>query len=473
MMLSISSIFTIQTDSECAANIVAIETLITKGIYKFTLLGMPTKTASDSKDRVYSALRSSGLLNLKSDNRKIIVNITPENTLKKEGFYDLGIAISCISCIDTQIPDKRALILGGLSISGQIIPTERIKHAVYAAYTHNISVILCSQADKSYLSDHTLEKLGKCGIYIIAADSLREIIDLYKQNSYSLLPAPKKYEEQSEYKDANDNIDIENMDHILRALCISISGGHHILIETPLTPAIKQLSADMCTFTAEKHFGREAYSAYRDKKLDSDQKINILYLENVKTYSKNYIQGNQLSHKDSIVALYTPCTCGYQYTFFEANTQEKKCICSQRSILQHKRHIESTYFDIFNIHISNTQLSQLKQIDKEHIKALHQLINQVRHVQFIRHSRELKLTEQEIFMFPDNLYLNIYRNIDLLMEDIDQGDRDLFENHSGKENLLRIARTIQDIFDCKTKKQSLISRKALLLAISYIPKMDF
>ena len=89
MMLSSNTIYTIQTDIKNSNTITVIETLITKGIYRFTLLGMSMKQASDTKDRVYSALRSSGLLNLKSDNRKIatekkIPPVDPVKSLERE-----------------------------------------------------------------------------------------------------------------------------------------------------------------------------------------------------------------------------------------------------------------------------------------------------------------------------------------------------------------------------------------------------
>jgi predicted ATPase with chaperone activity len=487
MMLSLSSIFTLQIDKDAEEDIVAVETLITKGIYRFTVLGMPTKTGADTKDRVYSALRSSGLLNLKSENRKIIVNLSPEHTQKKEGIYDLSIALSCISCIDQNFPSVRILALGGLSISGHIVPTYRLKHAIYTAYTHNIPVIVCNKKDLDSIDRNDVLNLQSCGIRIISSDSLKDAVDQLK-NEYavrtdvSMQKNPENSISRKISRYAMPDIDFENTFPLLRALEIALAGGHHILIQTPISFSTKQTCANICSYVQKRHVGREAHAAYKDKRRDIDPETGILYAENIKNYSKTSIEERKMPYRDSIVGLYTSCTCGYQYSFFEKNAGERRCICSQRLILQHRRSIQTTYFDLFNMHFMHIENNFSHEDAMADIAAAHALIHIVRNVQFERYAKEQGLSKEAVYMFKDNSYLNAYRDKVRLMHELEQDCGDLLERQVQTENILRIARTIQDIFDVFTykgnvdrilKNQSLISRKALILSLSYMPKMDF
>ncbi len=472
MMTSSNTIFTIQTNPENTENIVGIETVITNGLYKFTLLGIQSKFASDTKDRVYSALRSSKLLNLKSDNRKIIVNLSPDDTDKKEGFYDLGIALSLLSCIDKNIPNIPCITLGGLSISGKILPSKRLKQGIYTAYANNIRFIICSSDDIEYLSESNTQLLRSFNIEIFHAETLKDIVEILKTKDFDSVTPCKAGDVHSEITKhvKQPLLDFSQLDPLTRAALIALCGGHHLLIQTSLTRSVKELCESISQWKHYNQFGIEIYNAFRDKLLDSNGIFPYTCIENIKNQSKNKVESIQSPYKGSVLALYTPCSCGYQYSFFESNTPERKCICSRRTILQHKRYIESSFFDIFNMHIVHTAHEFTL------TPTMEATVEQVKMFQFKRYIEENCLTAKDIFLFPTYLYLNQYRELIKIEQNLDPEAEELWQEYKSNIKILQVAQTIQDMMDCAATysiKKPAISKQALILALSYIPKMDF
>jgi predicted ATPase with chaperone activity len=109
-------IYSIQIDSN-QSRLIEIETIILNGLYRFSILGINQKHSSDTKDRIYSALRSQRLTNLKSNNKKITVNLIPTDIDKRANIYDLGIALSCLSCMGQIHINEDVLVLGKIYIS--------------------------------------------------------------------------------------------------------------------------------------------------------------------------------------------------------------------------------------------------------------------------------------------------------------------------------------------------------------------
>lgn len=499
MVNSNANIYTLQTNINNTESVVHIETMISRGLYRFTLLGMNPKYASDAKDRVYAALRSSDLLNLKSDNRKIIVTLSPDDTTKKEGIYDLGIALSCISCIDKNLPTQNMLVLGGLSISGKIIPTKRVYQAIYTAHLNKISLIVCADEDKQILHTSTLETLSKFGIYIVSATYLKEVIPLLKNNishiakhktleSEFVKNNPNPFESDLKARDMLGKVYLEDLDNTTRSLYISLCGGHNSIIETQSTDIFQKTYRTLYVYEPEKSFGQSIYNAYTYKLLDTESKKCILYIENVK-----HIQEiDAIKHNtDTAIGLYASCPCGYQYSFFETHKKEKKCICSKRSLIQHKRFIEGRYFSIFDIqetHVLNNTSSILQNTTQSGV--LHQQIHTIRRIQFFRYIQQNNINKEDVFFLGSNTHLNKEIVTDKPYEILDKKAFVVWTKSEKEERVLRVAQTIQDILDFEAptsehvqietvenyvqyqKEKPAISEQALLLALSYIPRMD-
>lgn len=474
MMQSTHTIFTIQTSKDSTESIVQIETVVNRGLYRFTILGMHQKHASDTKDRVYSALRSNDLLNLKSDNRKIIVNLTPDETDKKEGIYDLGISLSLLSSIDKKFPKERIIAVGGLSLTGKITPSRRLKQAIYAAYVHKIQYIVCSTEDLSILHSEDILLLKSLNIHIIAANSLVEAVSQLKNHANidgdqrtftSIKPNPEVPEVIKK-----DIFKFSELDEVNRTLLIAIGGGHNLLIQSPLSKKLTEMCKNICNTRVNTKLGQLLYTAFVEKHVDSDVTSDTSFIENIKLSSRREVDLLSASHKNCVLATYQPCSCGSEYSFFESFNSEKKCICSKKTVIQHKRHIESRYFDLFAMHIT-ISTSQIEVAEN-----LFNMIYNVRKHQFTRFAAENNLSNEQTTLFPDNSFVNKHRSTNTLEQLLSDEAKEVYRENLDIEHMLQIAQTIQDCIDLEQgskSKKPVLSKQALLLAISYIPRMDF
>lgn len=476
-MTSCNTIYTIQTNRSTDCSVTKIETVINRGLYRFTLLGMNARQASETKDRVYSSLRSSGLLNLKSDNRKIIVDISPESVDRKDTFYDLGIALSCIYSIEKKTPPCKILALGGLSISGKILSTHKLYQAIYTAYLEDIPVIVCSHDDFLTLKPYEIEELESFGIQIISDISLHNLVDKLKKHKH-VCGKTEIYNGHMVKKDTSNNLSFLNivhmndMDSITRGLYISLCGGHHVVIETNSAQAFNRIYSKVYTYREDVPFTQKLYRYHENNMQDTEDCQSVAVVEYAK--DKHLIQ--KTTKEDHVLlGMYPSCTCEYQHAFFTTQTHEKRCICSKRSIIQHRRNVENIFFPLFDMRESYTYHSQ--DISDNTVTKLHKQVDTIRAMQRKRFIHQHNIGDKDGHFFGKSTYLNKYNNFDK-PEDICTPEAYALWNTSTKDtNILRIAVTIEDILTFETsrgtqEKKLAVSEQALLLALSYIPRMD-
>jgi magnesium chelatase family protein len=104
---------------------VSVETDISRGLPGFHLVGLPNTEVRESRERVLSALRNSGI---KIPLGKITVNLAPAGIRKEGASYDLAIAMGVITSatrqteVDSGRERSQALYLGELSLFGDLRP---------------------------------------------------------------------------------------------------------------------------------------------------------------------------------------------------------------------------------------------------------------------------------------------------------------------------------------------------------------
>ena len=108
------------------AEIVEVEVDITRGQPVFTLVGLPDAAVRESRDRVFAAIRNSGLTF--PANKRITVNLAPADLRKEGPAYDLPIAVGILAASQQVWPDKLegSLFIGELSLDGTARHTKGI-----------------------------------------------------------------------------------------------------------------------------------------------------------------------------------------------------------------------------------------------------------------------------------------------------------------------------------------------------------
>ena len=119
------------------AYLVDVEVDISYGMINFFIVGLPDASIKESRQRIQSALKNSGI-NLPE--RKIIVNLAPAH-LKKEGtLFDLPIAIGILQAAGyIQMSAEflhETVIIGELSLTGTIQPVQGILPITYDTSCH-------------------------------------------------------------------------------------------------------------------------------------------------------------------------------------------------------------------------------------------------------------------------------------------------------------------------------------------------
>ena len=103
------------------AHIIDIETDISRGLFSFSVIGLPDKAVEESRDRVSSALKNSGFESPKSSNHKVVVALAPAD-LKKEGpAFDVAIALGYLLATDAiNFDTRKKIFLGELGLDGTL-----------------------------------------------------------------------------------------------------------------------------------------------------------------------------------------------------------------------------------------------------------------------------------------------------------------------------------------------------------------
>ena len=100
---------------------ITVEVDISQGLPSFDIVGLPDSAVKESKDRVRTAIKNSGI---NMPVKRITINLAPANIRKEGPAFDLPIAVGILCCIEAIKEDsfKDTMIIGELSLDGSIKP---------------------------------------------------------------------------------------------------------------------------------------------------------------------------------------------------------------------------------------------------------------------------------------------------------------------------------------------------------------
>src|SRR3989338_8184297 len=100
---------------------IEVEVDTSRGLPSFNIVGLPDKTVQESKDRINSAIKNSGLANPKKENLKIVVNLAPADIKKQGPTYDLPIAVCyLLNTKQVEFDHKEKVFAGELALDGHL-----------------------------------------------------------------------------------------------------------------------------------------------------------------------------------------------------------------------------------------------------------------------------------------------------------------------------------------------------------------
>jgi len=220
---------------------IQVEVHSTNGLPSLSLVGLPETSVKESRDRVRSALLSSGFV---LPPKRMTINLAPADTPKQGGRYDLAIALGILQATGQLVESASQLesyeFLGELALNGSLRPVPGILPAVIQAKSEQRTLIIpkANLVEASLIDDAP----------VLAAEHLLEVCQFLVQGQPLVGPvgiSPKLPDYEL------DLSDIRGQQQAKRVLEMCAAGGHSLLMVGPPGAGKSMLASRLLTILPE------------------------------------------------------------------------------------------------------------------------------------------------------------------------------------------------------------------------------
>ncbi len=216
--------------SVLGADIVTIEADLSRGLYSFSIVGLPGKAVEEARDRVGSAIKNTGFDSPKSENQKVVISLAPAD-IKKEGpLFDLPIAIAyLIAKGDVHASLDHRILIGELALDGTLRPVRGVLALVREAVRKGFTEVIVPYENRE-------ESALIPDIMTIPARTLAEVIqhiDTSRDDHARLTTQPPTQIENLWDESSVRLEDVRGQETAKRGLMIAAAGRHNVIMVGP------------------------------------------------------------------------------------------------------------------------------------------------------------------------------------------------------------------------------------------------